>query len=404
MRNTIVARSRALVLLGCAIVVLMAALFSWMHENRVRSELALERVRALRLCDDHKELDALPSLEKLAAANPRDGAIGEGLARALVAKSATLTKEDESKAALLRARDLLLHLQKAKILSDAGKVLLALIPAESQRTRPSEESEIDALLREGESSFARRDFVTACAVYEHAYALDPTSYNAAIFAGDSHFARGQLDEACTWFARAASIDPNQATAFRFWGDALVRQGKSVEARDKYFDGVIADPYSRASWLSLRQWGERNHLALVHPRVLPRDPPNGQTPKRLASDGTIYVALYEGTRSAWKRNRFQDQLPDEKIYRRTLREESEGLRAVATAVTSDVESGVIKKLDPTLEMLVRLDEEGLLDAYIVLVRADGGIAKDYPAYREKHRNTLVRYLSKYVAPIKTGHTE
>jgi hypothetical protein len=59
----------------------------------------------------------------------------------------------------------------------------------------------------------------------------------------------------------------------------------------------------------------------------------------------------------------------------------------------------KKLNPSLTMLKKLNDEGLLEAYILLGRADAGIRQDYAAYRQANRDKLKRYLAEYV--IKNG---
>ena len=59
--------------------------------------------------------------------------------------------------------------------------------------------------------------------------------------------------------------------------------------------------------------------------------------------------------------------------------------------------------PCFDNLLKIEKEGLLEAYILL-RADAGIAEDYPAYREAHRGELRRYLRKYVAPMAAGEDD
>jgi hypothetical protein len=57
----------------------------------------------------------------------------------------------------------------------------------------------------------------------------------------------------------------------------------------------------------------------------------------------------------------------------------------------------KNVDPSLLALVQLDHAGLLEPFVLFNRADAGIAKDYPAYRDAHRDILRRYLDEYVVP-------
>ena len=44
-------------------------------------------------------------------------------------------------------------------------------------------------------------------------------------------------------------------------------------------------------------------------------------------------------------------------------------------------------------------EGLLETYVLFVRADAGMKQDYPAFRQSNRDKLKRYLAQYV--MKNG---
>jgi len=58
---------------------------------------------------------------------------------------------------------------------------------------------------------------------------------------------------------------------------------------------------------------------------------------------------------------------------------------------------VKKLDPNLAVLLKLKESGLVEPYILISAADQGIAQDYAAYREQHRDKLRQYLDEIVVP-------
>jgi len=117
------------------------------------------------------------------------------------------------------------------------------------------------------------------------------------------------------------------------------------------------------------------------------------------DGSNYWLMYDLTRVAWAKGDFSKNFPDEKIYRHSLREEATALRMVADFAAKDLKSGKIKALEPSLSTLVKLNEEGLLEAYILLARADQGIARDYAAYRQANRDKLRRYFKEYVVAAK-----
>jgi hypothetical protein len=69
-----------------------------------------------------------------------------------------------------------------------------------------------------------------------------------------------------------------------------------------------------------------------------------------------------------------------------------LRSVVKLATADKKT---KALNPSLVKLKRLDDEGLLEAYILLAKPDEGIAQDHPAYLKDNREKLRRYMMQYV---------
>ena len=70
--------------------------------------------------------------------------------------------------------------------------------------------------------------------------------------------------------------------------------------------------------------------------------------------------------------------------------------VAELVKQQLKDGKIKQLDPMIERLVRLHDQGLIEAYVLFARVDQGIAEDYPAYRKASRDKLRRYLLDHVS--------
>ena len=372
-------------------------LLFWPGASGAQGVKPTDRAEALRLCREHREVEAFPLLEKLFKADPDDREIKERYACTLAGISTLASEEEQTKGVLL-ARKLLLELKEAGPLSDLGESLLAMIPPDGKYSPTSTNKAALAAMKAGEAAFAKRDFPKARASYELALTLDPKLYAAALFAGDSWFAQGKMDEAIPWFAKAAKIDPNQTGAFRYWGDALVKQGKMKEARDKFFMAIVAEPYYRPGWLSLGQWAKVNGVELTHPRIMPPDPKPGEARAVSIEDGTTSLAVYDAIRDAWKDALFKVKHPKEPAYRHTLEEESAALRATIADIAKDTAAGKIKELDATLANLVKLDKEGLIEVYVLLARPDDGIAKDYPAYRDKHRDKVIDYLSRYVAPL------
>jgi tetratricopeptide (TPR) repeat protein len=269
-------------------------------------------------------------------------------------------------------------------------------------------AEVQAIMQQGEAAFAKGDMDAAIAAYAQALVLDPHQYNAALFTGDVYFKKKNHEQADRWFARAVEIDPNQATAYRYWGDDLMAQGRASEAREQFISAVVANPYDQRSWMGLSQWAEAQHMMLGNPRIVPpnqiADTGKGQTtitidPSTLKpnakKDGSDAWFSYTLFRAGWHGEKFQKEFPAEKVYRHSLPEEVEGLQAVVNAVKEESKKKQITQLDPALASLVRISDEGLLEAYVLISRPDKGISMDYPAYRDAHREKIRQYITEWI---------
>jgi len=259
-------------------------------------------------------------------------------------------------------------------------------------------------MKKGEASFAQAHFDTSVKADQRPLKIDPRLYEAALFIGDVYFKTNRQADAGRWFARAVLINPDRETAYRYWGDSLMKQNKSAEARDKFIEAFIAEPYNRLARAGLVQWAQVNGIRLAHPEInipVGVSSQGNQTdltvdPSRVnQSDGTSAWVVYGAARATWKNQKFSQTFPNEHIYRHSLAEEAEALRAVLDTVNAQTREHRITQLDPSLATLVKLNQEGLLEAYILLGRADQGIAQDYASYRRAHIDLLRRYVSQYV---------
>ncbi len=401
-------RNRSALNLACFIFALCLLL----HPGFVRAQevenYPAGRARALLLYEQQKMVDALPLLERLHAANPKDLKILEALAWSTYVNSATFTDAAAQKQARKRARDLGL---KAKELGSHDGLIEELVnfpPDGGEPASYSSRKEVDEAMRAGEAAFARGDFGKALEAYERALKLDPKQYEAALFMGDVYYKQEKLEQAGEWFAKATAINPDRETAYRYWGDSLLAGDKKEEALKRFAEAVIADPYSRLSWAGLVNWGKRYDKPLAHPRIdVPASSVQRKDDKNITifmnpdgkADGTDAWTFYSISRAAWMtEKKFKEAFPNEPQYRHSLREEAESLRLAAEMTAKKLKEGKLKKeqLDPSLANLVRLNNDGLLEAFILLAKADAGIAKDYEAYRREHRDKLRQYVVDYVS--------
>ncbi len=357
-----------------------------------------------------KFVDAMPLLESLVADHPSDPALREEWAWCVFQYAMTLQDPQQRKNARARARAIAVEANK---LGDDSQILqLMLEQPEDGGTEVSfsDSKEVNAAMKEAEADFSRGEFDKAREGYTRALLMDPGNYDAALFIGDAYFKQHINGSAGEWFARAIEIDPNRETAYRYWGDALVAMGKEDEARSKFIEAIIADPYTRRTWTGLQNWLQRNKVELNNVRlkdgaaVTQKDEKNinitiddNSFKKKNDPNGLAWMT-YGMIRASWQGDKFKKEFPNEAKYRRTLKEESDSLGLMITVLKEQKDyQKKVKDLDPSLQALIRIQEAGFLDSFVLLNRADAGIAQDYSAYRAANRDKLRGYLNDFVVP-------
>ena len=353
-----------------------------------------------------KKLEALPLYEDLAKTYPDEMIYQERLASCLDAEAEQTNDAAQKKALLTRMRD---TARRAVQLGDKANFVqdMANFDVDAPNTF-AQGSSAEALMREAEKAFAAGDYPTAEAKYVAAAAADPHLYVAALYACDAAYAQHDLPTAAQWFAKAIAIDPDRETAYRYWGDAILRYGNDAEAaKNKFIDAIVAEPYNNYSWQGLQQWAVRQKAVLMAPKIerpaAPQvDAKNPNTTNitidfnsldQKKNPGGFAWMMYSMIRGTYRGDTFKENFPDEKEYRHTLKEEDAALTAVATTV----EEKKIKrdKLDESLRNLLEVYDAGMLDCWILINGADQGITRDYPAYRDAHRQLLHDYLARFV---------
>jgi tetratricopeptide (TPR) repeat protein len=365
-----------------------------------------DRTRAFQLYRDGKYVEALPLFEQLALKYPDDPAVIENLGTMVFTQSAYLKTPEERKSARKRGRALLLQAQKLGANDTLLNALIAGIPPDGGNDETfSPKKEVDEAMKEGEAAFAKGEFSKALESYQRALLLDPTLYEAALYTGDVYFKTADQAKASEWFGRAVKINPDRETAYRYWGDSLMKQGKVTEAGEKFVEAYIAEPYNRLARAGFVNWGEKVHVELAHPRV--EVPANVASKKEGEATLTLDPNLFDKekggsgvawmtyglTRASW-REEFAKQYPNEKTYRHSLKEEAAAMRS-ALKVVSELKPADANKIDSSLQVIKKLEKEGLLEAFILLALPDQGIANDFPAYRKTNVEDLRRYVKLYV---------
>lgn len=366
------------------------------------------RQHALDVYRSGKMVEAMPLLEQLAADHPSDAVVKEAWAFSVMSYAATLSDADLRKKARVRARAIALEAQKLGDNSSLLQVVLS-APADGSESAFSDRKEVDDTMKEAEADFVRGDLDKARTGYIRALLLDPQNYAAALFIGDVYFKQHVYGSAGEWFSRAIQIDPDRETAYRYWADALSAMGNRNVAREKYIQAIVAEPYNQRSLMGLNDWSQSAKIPLNWVRLQDKSSVTQKDdqhinitidPSSLGKNdpGASAWVMYGMERALWRQEKFKKEFPNEPKYRRTMREETDCLHLMVTAMTEQKDfKKKEKNLDPALQQLVKIDQAGFLEPFALLNRGDNEIAQDYAPYRAAHRDVVYRYFDEFVVP-------
>jgi tetratricopeptide (TPR) repeat protein len=390
-----------------AFVILFLSLSSFCLSSYAQTEndLAELKKKVAELTKQTRYTEALPLLEKIVAAEPKNPEAVFQLGFALVAQANTTIETADRRAFRVRARNAFIKAKELGVQEPVVEALIQSLPPDGSDSGAFSENLLaNAVMVEAESLFGQGKLDDALAKYQKALTLDPKLYHAALFSGDVYMQRGDFAQASAWYEKAIAIDPMRETAYRYSATPLMKQGKTDAARERYIEAFITEPYNRFARAGLIQWGQLTRTSMAHPQI---DVPTNVTFDEKGNaqvnldanalmgskdDGSFAWISYGVTRSTWHKEKFVKTFPGEKAYRHSLVEEADALRSVIALATGDNKT---KKLSPSLVQLQQLDSEGLLEAYILLARPDDGIALDYPAYLKANREKLHRYVALHV---------
>lgn len=388
-----------------ALLLLSFSLMLNMTSYAQTAEVSELKQKSLELIQQSKFTEALPILEKLVAAAPKDPEAQFFYGFALYAQTMTVKDEAERKAIRIKARNIILKAKELGFNDPLADTLIQAIPPDgSNVSKYSNNPEADKLMAEGEGEFTQGKMDEALKNYQKALELDPKLYEAALFCGDVYVQKKDFAQAEIWYQKAIAIDPLRETAYRYSATPLMKQGKTDAARERYIEAYICEPYNKLSINGLMQWAQVAKVNLAHPEIeIPTNvkvDEKGDTKINLdagallsgTEDGSFAWITYGATRSLWRKEKFAKTFPNEKAYRHSLAEEVDALRSVLTMATADRK---VKALSPSLAKLKKLNDEGLLEAYILLAQPDDGIARDFLAYLKQNRDKLRRYATEYI---------
>ncbi|NOT49312.1 MAG: tetratricopeptide repeat protein [Acidobacteria bacterium] len=384
-------------ILFCA-VLCFAAVFPL--NAQTEDELVQATAKAMALIEQQRFAEAVPHLEVVVKAIPDDGRIRFLYGWSLLTKSKQVNNTEEAKQLSAKALEQLKEAKKLGLKDPALDSLLAVISgepaADSDGPAYSLNAEAEKTMHQAEGLFAQSKYEEAAKLFEKVLTLDPKVYQAAVSGGDCFVQKGDWATAEKWYQRAITIDPNRETAYRYSATPFMKQKKYDQARERYIEAYIVEPYNRMSSRGIDQWSEITGKELTHPAVnVPEfifDAKGKAAPKSAIDpkdpDASPWLA-YFAARESWKNEKFAKVFPKEKEYRHSLAEEADSLRAAVKAAQTG------KSSSKHFETLSQLDKEGLLEAYILLARANEGIAEDHPEYLKNNRPKLRQYVANYV---------
>ena len=358
------------------------------------------KAKARALIDSQKFTDALPLYERLATLTPNDSEAHFYLAFSLLGQALTSADTGEKIQLRVRARKEYLRAQELGNNSELLKGLIESLPADGHLPAGfSDNAAANKLMDKGEAAFATGKLDEALSHYQNALKIDPLCYHAALFSGDVYVQQDKADDAEIWYKKAIAINPFVETAYRYSATPLMKQKKYDLAKDRYIEAFIVEPYSKLAVSGIIQWGQATNTPLGHPKFdIPKitvgadgkvnsNVTVGQNP----ADGSIAWMSYVTTREDWRKGKFAKAFPNEKQYRHSMKEEADALRSVVVMA----KTLKLAKLNPQIAQLAQLDQDGVLEAFVLMAIPDQGIAQDHPAYLRANRDKLRQYVLKYV---------
>lgn len=382
------------------VTVCLALCFAIHTAVAAQDDLAKLRSKAAELMKQSRMTEAVPVLERILKLDDRDANSYEMLGNALLGLVVNTADLEERKRVRLAARQAFIKARDLGNDSNFVKAMIASLPMDGSEGREfSTVPRSHALTYQGEQAFTQGKIDEAISLYKQAHEADAKNYFAALFAGDMYLKKEDFTSAETWYQKAISIDPNIETAYRYSATPLMRQRKYDQARDRYIEAWITEPYSRFAVNGILQWGEVTRTRLGHPKIdVPKIEigPDGKAKTTinvnpLADDGGMAWMSYVTTREQWKKEKFAKTFPSEKVYRHSLAEEADALRSVVKLARTLK----AKQPNPQFEVIDAMDKDGLLEAFILIAIPTEGIAEDHPAYLRSNRIKLRQYVVKYV---------
>lgn len=268
-----------------------------------------------------------------------------------------------------------------------------------------------------ESLFGASHMDDAIVEYQRATAACPASSWFWVDYADAYYSKEDYAKAKELFAKALEVDPWNRSGHRFLADTHANLRELDEAVHQAALAVASDPIYEAAWASLRglagatnrDWrrvyGKKTGVTAstgdggksVVTISLPADDPAATTKDKKKgkkakgkkgsddpatdSDAWTYYGIFKASALGGSTSALEIEHAAVAMTLEAVRERGEPSSASA----------------PFWSMMDRAERAGYLDEAIFLHMLDEPLAKEYPAFRDGHRDRLTAYLENVVVP-------
>ncbi|WP_426751064.1 tetratricopeptide repeat protein [Myxococcus sp. Y35] len=224
------------------------------------------------------------------------------------------------------------------------------------------EAEVKALLDEAEPHFQARRYDEAATLYARATERYPNNYVAWVFRGDAAYFAGDAATALEHYRRATTLNPHDHRAWFFQGNALAKLGRFEEALEAWAWCLVLNP----RYPVIRQFFRTNaHLGLVIrgdvivPRGYAERDAEGVSIQFDPNHDPGWFA-FANCKALWLGEpSHREKMTGSTEEQFTSVEEMECLASALAVHESQKAEGKMDALDPTLDRLFDIAQEGLL---------------------------------------------
>src|SRR5258705_1738003 len=262
-------QQKTLRIVAClAVILCLTGTFNGLTVSAQTGETIAEvKEKANELMRQTRYTEALPLLERVVIAEPNNSKMHFFLGTALIGQAINTKGAAERKALRVRARNAFIRSRELQIDEPVVEAMIETLPEDgADGPAFSQNIRANALMIQAESLFSQGKMDGALKNYQMALESDPKLYHAALFSGDVYVQKGDFANAELWYMKAIAIDPTKETAYRYSATPLMKQGKTEEARDRYIEAFITEPYNKFTVAGLVQWPQATQTSPANPNI------------------------------------------------------------------------------------------------------------------------------------------